>query len=63
MIRNLFQPRAMVAVAVAEYPRVRTQPIQVVEELTALGLTEEASLGVLRLLLGRGRPAIDPSEM
>ena len=52
--------------AIAEtLPRVPTGSAPVLRELASLGLTEEASIGILRVLLRVGaRPAvIDPSEL
>ena len=44
-------------------PAARAGSGEILRELSSLGLTQEASLGVLRLLLGRGsRAASDPSE-
>lgn len=45
-------------------PRVQTGSAPLLRELASLGLTEEASIGILRVLLRVGaRPAvIDPSE-
>ena len=61
MIRNLHNPNAptVVAIALADEPQSgRHQSLLMVRELTALGLTEETSLGILRVLMRCGtRPA------
>lgn len=52
-------------VALADGPlRVRAGSDEVIRELSSLGLTMEASLGIMKVLMRRGNPtaAVDASE-